>query len=335
MTLLICTGTLYSGGAKLCEAVLKPSSHASQVPGKLSEISSKIIEAHLNQMHAYEQRPFSPAQAFSEQAAAMRTTVGAEETAVWWDVRSSLYLDFWRSTFEDSKFLLFYTSPDQELANFFASDEFDVQAISNVVSAWAVRARAMLEFFTEHRTICLLVNSESASHPGAGLIELINKQFGVQLKGQFASQSATNGPNIADLFLANSRILGNEDVAEIYDELRSLTTVLEAEDKKMTDDRARAELLFKQCVMENQDLKKALKSGQKKSERLELARAHIKELQSELEFYYTQLEGQIERNELLGSYVSDDPFLQLVRKARVASAAETEPGVSEPLVEAE
>lgn len=289
----------------------------------------------MNHDHAYMQKPFDPEQALSDKISVFCSSIDPEETLVWWDEQSCLCLNFWRNTLEDSKFLLFYTSPEQELANFFASEQFDVQVISQVVTAWMIRTRAMLGFYARHRTDCLLVNSESAALHGASLVDLINKQFGTELQGQFTGHSATQRFNIVDLFLASSQILGNENVAEIYDELRSLTTVLQAEDKDMADDRDRADLLFQRCVMENQVLKKALESGQKKSEQLELARAHIKELQSELEFYYTQLEAQTARNELLGSYVGDDPFLELVRKARSASTSGAEPELSARPLETE
>lgn len=317
MTTLICSGTLFSDWQQTLEQLMLAGSKCLPVYQKLSALSADICRQHFPETNELLWQPFSPDEKYLDTANRLLSSIANEPVFAWADTNSSLFLNLWRAAGDDAKVILFYSSPEHELANYINKHSFDVKVIENVITAWANRAQAMLTFFLNHRSDSLLINVQSAGSEGRLFVRMLNEKFDLNLEcdslvpdGQYENSALVE-------FLATTLLLNNETVSEIYDEVRSATTVICEQDKSMTDIPDREKSLIAAFLDEVKSLKQLTQSHRELEDELSLNQLQIHQLQEELEYYFILSQERESITKTFASYLATDALLKVARQARV------------------
>ena len=267
---------------------------------KLSEISTEIVNQYLPHTSPLMRKPVRPEQTLRERVAALEAIKDVGKSLIWSDAESSLYLDFWRESLMGAKFMLFYSSPERELANFFESTQFDINLVDDVLAAWIIRSQAMLAFYSNNNKECLLMNATSALKESNRFLACFNEfsKESYSFVEDFAESVPKSG--VLDEFLATAFLLDKDTASEVYDELFSKTTVIAETDKVFIDIITRNSVLLKDSLEESRVHKSLLQAYKSSNQQLELK--------------FTNL-----RDKMI-LFVTEDRLLQLVRLARVANS---------------
>lgn len=287
---------------------------------QLSEISTEIINQYWPRTSPLLRKPVRPEQTLRERVTAIEAVKDFGKNMIWSDTESSLYLDFWRESLFDAKFMLFYSSPERELANFFESTLFDIDVVNDVISAWIVRLQAMLAFYSNNNKECLLVNTTSVFKENNRFLACFNEfsKDSFTFVEDFAESVPKSG--VLDEFLATAFLLNNDTVSEIYVELCSKTTVIAETDKIIVDIITRNSSLLKDSLEESRVSNNLLQANKTANQQLELTNIHLQKLQQELEFYYGEYQELTNLRDKMKLFMTENRLLRLVRLARVANS---------------
>ncbi|MEL6495170.1 MAG: glycosyltransferase [Cyanobacteria bacterium J06623_7] len=101
----------------------------------------------------------------------------------WKDPRTTLFLDFWSSLIADARYVLLYRSPWDVVDSLFRrGDIFFRDRLDMTVSQWCNYNQAVLDFYREHQSQCLLLQIESVIYHPEAVISLINQKFELSLR---------------------------------------------------------------------------------------------------------------------------------------------------------
>jgi hypothetical protein len=313
MKTLICTGTLFSDWQHTVDkCVLMNSKHIS-VYDELSTLSTEICQQHFFTDDELTWRSFSPDETYAKKANQLFLSVQNTAVFSWADANSSLFLDFLQTAAADAKFVLFYSTPEYELTNYLAKHSFDVNDVKKVIGAWAERSRSILTFFLNHRDNSLLLNSQSVRSEIGLFIKTMNEKFGLNFDAGAASTGEQSEKSVLMEYLATSLLLDNEDVSEIFDEVRSSASIICEQDKNFENIHDRNLSLIASFLDEIFSFEQLTTTHGELKEELFLKQIQINQVTEELEYYYKKNK---EQNNIFADYLSADPLLKVIRQVR-------------------
>ena len=310
MTILICTGTLFSNWHEIAKLTAVNDPKHNVVCENLSVFSKKICQKQFPDSDELSWRPFSPSDEQIDSTEEMFLSAKDEDFFSWADSNCSLFLNFWQSTFNNPRFILFYSSPEHELGSYLSENPFDESNIERIMQAWLVRTRAMLAFFMANRNQCLLVNVKSANSERRLFARAANEHLNLTIPVPAKKQSE----NMVLLeYLATSLLQGNELVSELYDEVRSAATVICERDKSIIDIQSRSRSLINAFLKEAASHTQLMQTSKDLGEDLYLQKIQVSQLMEELEFHY---KSNQEESDIFASYIGSDPLLNIARQVR-------------------
>ena len=316
MTTLICTGTLFSEWQHVIESQVSEASSRLPVHAELNTCSEALCRQHFPEADELTWKSFSPDKKDTDNARQLLSATNSESLFIWTDANSSLYLNFWKTTAEDAKFLLFYSSPEFELSNYISTHPFDASRVEKIIDAWVIRTRAMLTFFMNNRDRCLLVSVRSADSANGPFIQALNKQFGLDLEPKSLIEPLLNKNSPLIEYLATTLLLKNQHVAELYDEVRSAATLICDQDKSISSIEDRNKSLINAFLKEVTACQQLNDTQSELEDELYLNQLQIKQMQEELEFYFNESMEQEKVADTVAKYLSNDPLLKIVRQVR-------------------
>jgi len=348
MTTLICSGTLFSDWQNVTKALVPADSSRLSVHTEITILAKEICQQQFPGMDELDWTTFSPDKKHTDQANQLLSSIENEPLYIWDNGNSSLYLDFWKSTAEGAKFVLFYSRPELELSNYIENHPFEMSRVEKTIDAWVIRTRAMLTFFMNNRDRCLLVSVQTAGSENESFIQALNKQFGLDLEAEPLTTPLLNNNSVLIEYLATTLLLKNRYVSELYDEVRSAATVISNQDKTISGIEDRGKSLINEFLNETATYKQLNKTQPILEDELSLSKHQINQMQEELENYFKQmnevqpeLEDELSLSKLqinqmqeeleyyfrksieqekitntMADYLSNDPLLKLARHAR-------------------
>jgi len=100
----------------------------------------------------------------------------------WKDPRTTLFLDFWLRSIPDAKYLFVYRSPWKVLDSLFRRGDVTFESNPNLaVTQWCNYNRAILDFQQRNSSQCLLLAIDEIISDPHRLIDLINRQWNLNL----------------------------------------------------------------------------------------------------------------------------------------------------------
>ena len=322
MTILICSGSLFSDWETTHEQHLLVDSQHHEIYRELSALNENMCREYSPGIDKLGWKPFSPDESYTDKARHLLTSVPNEPWLAWADTNSSLILDFWQSVSDDARFMLFYDSPEYELSRFIKMHSYTPSAIRDVIEAWTIHTRAMLTFFMNNRDKCLLIDIQSAMRSPDKLIDKVNEVFDTELHGTGNKDYETHEESVLHEYFAATLLADNDVVSELFDEVRSAATLLDNKDHALKDIQSRTELLIP-VFLEKIDQQERLQNNLKQtSEELSTLDLQLHQTQKELEFYYLKERDTASLNDKYVEFLNKNPLLKLARLARLNESGE-------------
>lgn len=316
MTLVVSTSTYYSNIEiifKLCHTENSCESANRQM---LSNLNTEMALNCFSGGDELRRTPFHPEDSYVDKAKKAISSIDDSKVLLWGDSESSLLLDFWNQTAHGAKFLLFYTSPEHELRKYINCQLFSSSMANQVISAWCIRTRAMLEFYLNNRTICLLSNFRFIESNTIELNQLIKERFLIDLEiSPDEIETPGKGAVLID-YLATTLLLNNQVVSEIYDEVRSAATIIDKQDKEIADIQVRNDSLITDFISTANAHQELIQVKNEMEGKTTLNQLQMNQMSEELEHYFEQSEKQADINQTLAEYLASDPLLRIARKVR-------------------
>ncbi|MBE9548239.1 MAG: hypothetical protein IMF09_02445 [Proteobacteria bacterium] len=316
MTILFCTGTQYIDWPQVAEQCLSQTIWGTELQQALTAFNLEMSPGQLTGEEALSWKAFSPDKSFHETANTLLSSVEGKTFFVWADKTLSLNLEFWSSTVNSAKFLLFFCSPEAELGAYLAAHPFDEIELDKVLSAWVIRTQAMLGFYMNYRDRCLLVNVESAASESELFVQEINQRFDYNLPPNPPVTAFRNKKTTLVEYLATTLLLKNYRVLELYDEVRSASQLIGTQDNLILGIDDRSQLLIKGFLAEVAVYKQLADKQAGLEEQLFHNKLQINQMQEELEQYFKKSVEQEKITSTMADYLSNDPLLKIARKAR-------------------
>jgi len=316
MSILICSGPLLSNWTNILEENVLKASRFLPAYRELTALSINICDRHTRTEDELSWKSFSPDKSFLDTAGRLFSTIENEPLFAWADHHSSLFLDFWRSVNKDIRFILFYTSPEHELAHYLESNSFDKSSADRVISAWYERSRAMLTFFLNNRKASLLVDVHAAASSTGSLLQTVNNQFNIGLAEQTEQVVQHPMPSPIVEYLAVTLLLGRHEISELYDEIRSAATLLGGQDNSIAGPERRSELLIGPFLGELASIEKIGKEKAELEHMISLTELKFGQVTEELDLYFKKSHDLERATAIMADYLDDDPLLRIARKVR-------------------
>jgi len=318
MTTLISTGSLFSNWQETFEKQLAADSSGRTEYAGLSSLTKDIIRQQFTDSDELGWKPFTVDNQYSEKASLLFSNVKKGDLLAWNSSNNCFILDFWEKTAKDANFVLFYSSPEFELSNYINQHSFDAERIKLVIDSWLIRTKAMLTFFMNNRERSVLVNAQSAHCRDELFMQVINKQFDMNLEPPRKNQTSLNKSAVLIEYLATTLLLKHRKVAELYDEVLSTATQTDKADNLILSIENRSEALIETYLAEvhaHQQIRSAKKAL---DEELSFMQLQIKQLTEELELTFKNSIEQEKIANTMTQYLSDDPLLKITRWTRQA-----------------
>jgi len=322
MTIIICSGPLFTDWKDLHDQILLTDSVGHGTYEELSELNTKICKEQMPEADLVGWKPFSTDGAYDQEATQLLECVSAEPLLTWADPNSSLILNFWCKASEETRFILFYSSPEYALSHYIRKHTFDASAIKSAIEAWTVRTRAMLTVFLVNRNRCLLLDVQSAMTNTDKLVRAINEAFSTAIaepnqKGYQSPKESVLHEYLAATLLANDAL-----ASELYDEIRSTATRLDDDRLVLRDIQTRTELLIPDFLWRSNQQEQVEKDLNKTTDDLNMMELQLHQTQNELEFYYFKERDTAALNEKYVEFLNQNPVLKLARLARLNEPSE-------------
>lgn len=316
MTILICSGTLYSDWRKILKKHVSTDSSRISVHAEISTLNKEICEEQFPDSDELDWKPFTPNSKYINQARQLFSNIESDSLFTWDDSNSCLHLNFWKTAAENVKFVLFYSSPELELSNYISNHPFEASRIEKIINAWLVQTRAMLTFFMNNRGRCLLVDVCGADFSEDAFIHALNNQFDLDLESNLLVTPQLNKNSALIEFLATTLLLKNQHVSELYDEVRSAATLISNQDKSISSIKDRNNTLIPEFLTEVTAYKQLNETQTKLEEELTLNQLQINQMAEELERYYRKSIEQEKVIDTMTEYLSNDPLLKIAHQIR-------------------
>lgn len=313
MTTLICSGTLFSNWQQIAGLNNVTDPKHAPVFARLSALSENICRKQFSGTDKLDWKPFSPNEEDTNAAGALLSLVKNEPLFAWADTSSSLYLDYWNSAIDNAGFLLFYSSPEIELSRYINKYAYNAAQAEKVMQAWLIRSRAMLAFFMGNRSRCLLVNVQSAESEQQLFTRVLSDHFKLQLENKHSTFKEDSKDLALVEYLATGLLLGDETVAELYDDIRSAATMICEQDKAMPDIKSRSSSLIDKSLQEAASYRQLAQTHKQLEEDLVLTQMQFSQVTEELEYYFNTSREQAK---IFTDYLRTDPLLNIARQAR-------------------
>ncbi len=290
----------------------------SPVYAGISTLAEEICEQQFSQADALSWQTFIPASGYKLQATQLLSSLENEALFAWGNDHSCLYLDFWNAINPDVRFLLFYCSPEYELSGYISSHPFDMSRVEQVLAAWITRTRAMLAFFMCNRDCSLLLNVQSAASAPDAFVQSLEHHFQIDFGCEPATADARPTRFALIEYLATTLLLKNKLVAELYDEVRSAATQIDAQDRSMAGIEERSKALINAFLAEVTASTQRLDAESRLEQELASSQLQINQMADELEYYFKNSIEQEKIANTLVEYLSDNPSLKIARQVRQA-----------------
>ena len=317
MTILICSGPLFADWKKchLSHVLMDSLNHPKSA--ELSALNRKICEHQWPEKEELAWAPFSPDQTYLSEAKQLLDS-DKDSSFVWIDNDSCLLLDFWNNASGNTKFALFYSSPEFELANYIKDYSYDATETQGFIENWIRRNRAMLSFFMRNRETCLLFDLETANKAPINLVKIINNAFNTEL----LDVNRKNKQRIEDVdlyeYLAATILNKNDMVSELFDEIRSAATVIGSEAPILLDIEARTEKLIPAFLEKINQYENTAIGSMQLPEVLANAQLQLYQAQKELEHFYLKERDTAIFFEQFVENIYQKQFLNIARVARLS-----------------
>jgi len=322
MTTFICTGSLFSGWESIHNNYLLADSSLHPVCVELSAFSAKIFQEQASGTDQLNWKPPCLDNHHSKEAKLLLSTVQCEPPLMWADTSSCLFLDFWQKVSEDVRFVLFYSSPEFELSKYIQKHSYDPSTVKSVVDAWIVRTRSMLTFFMKFRSTSLLIDVQSAMGNPGKLISTINDVLDTELNEPARKNYFPQNDSVLYEYFAATLLADNDNVSDLFDEVRSTATILEKDVPELRDIRSRTELLIPD-FLKKIDIQKQLETDLTlASDKLTMMGLQLHQTQKELESYYLKERDTAVLNEKYLKFLNQDSLLKLARLARLSESSD-------------
>jgi hypothetical protein len=316
MTILICSGTLFSGWREVLNKHISPDSFKLSVYAEISALAKEFCQQQFLEPDELDWKPFTPDTKYAKIARQMVSNIENEPLFTWEDVNSSLYLNFWKATTDEAKFALFYSSPEFELSNYIDDHPFDRSRVEKVIDAWVIRTRSMLTFFMNNRERCLLMNIQSADSANETFIQTLNTLLDLNLPPKVSSVPLLSESSPLIGYLATTLLLKNRHVSELYDEVLSAATFISEPDRSISSIEDRNNSLINAFLADVSSYKQLIDRRTELEEELSLNQLQINQMTEELEHYFKKNVELNKSNNTMADYLSNDPLLRVARQAR-------------------
>ena len=316
MTTLIVSGTLFSGWRNILKKHVSIDSSKVSAHAEITALNEEICGQQFPEPDKLGWRPFAPENKYINKASQLFSSVETEPLFMWDDSDSCLYLNFWKTATEDAKFVMFYSSPEFELSNYLNSHPFNASCVENIIDAWVIRTRAMLNFFMNNRDRCLLVDVQRVNSDSGSFIKVLKKNFDIEFEPTPSKVSQQFEKSILVEYLATTLLLQNSPVSELYDEVRSAATLLAESDKSISSIRERNYSLVSAFLNEVSALKELGEAYSDLEDELSLNQLQLEKMEEELD---NHLQKGTEKKNIINAivnYLSHVPLLKFARKPR-------------------
>ena len=316
MTTLICSGTLFSNWQHTLTECVSINSPEPKAHTDISVLAKEICQQQFPESNELKWSPFTPDDKYIKTVGQVLTTVKDEPIFTWADCNSSLYLNFWNVAVEEAKFVLFYSSPEFELSNYIRNHSFSFSKLKSIINAWIVRTQAMLTFFMNNRDKCLLVSFQSTTSSSDSFIQVLNKKFDLELQPNYSAKTLGNTESALIEYLSTSLLSNNQQISELYDEVRSAATVISDQDKSISVIKEENSSLINAFLTEASNYKQLKETQPELEDELSLIHLQISQMQMDLEYHQEKCFSLEENSTTMADYLSTNPLLKVARQAR-------------------
>jgi predicted O-methyltransferase YrrM len=148
---------------------------------------------------------------YREPAQALIATRANSQTLWGWkDPRTSLMLDFWHDLLPQARYLLVYRFPWDVADSILRLHEPIFQAHPDyAIRTWRFYNQQLLDFYTRHRDICLLVSVNGFLKDTSRLVELVQNRFSLSLNADRPLDSRNSENAIAGIY--DEKLFGSLD----------------------------------------------------------------------------------------------------------------------------
>jgi hypothetical protein len=316
MTILLCTGSLSPISSEILKTgILKPSRRL-PVYQQLIAQCRDICQHHAPRENELSWVPFTPGADYLEPVHELLSSLDSASVFAWTDNNCSLFLDYWKACSEDIRFVLFYSRPEHELSQYIQYEGYDSSVMESVIESWRVRTRAMLTFYMNNRDRCILVNERSIAASYDSLIQALNDRFEVELprKSKEPQTHFVISPLIE--FFAATLLLNRHEISDIFDEVRSVATLIGDEDTSIGAVEKRIESLKEHFLDEVERFEQLTDRHTRLEDDLGICTLQIDQLTEELEQYFKAASELENEATVMADYLENDPLLKMARHAR-------------------
>jgi len=311
MTTLICTGSLFSNWRNILENQVPTDSSGLWAYAEISTLANEICEQQFADANVLNWKPFTADNTYIDKATQLFSSIESEPLFIWYNPGSCLYLNFWKCLNKDIKFVLSYSSPELELSNYIDTHPSEAFQFETVMDAWLIRTRALLTFYMNNRDRCVLLNVSNTESSNKSFIEVLNKEFGLELVPDALFKPPANEHSVLVEFLATTLLLNNHQTSELYDEVRSAATRMGDQDESIASIQDRSRSLVNAFLTE-------VASYKKLREELYLNKLQIDQMQDNLEYYFNKSNERQAIADVVADYLGNDPLLRIARQVRQA-----------------
>lgn len=288
----------------------------SSAQAEISALAEDICQQQFPHSSELNWQTFTPDADYDDRASQLLSSLENEPLFTWENSNASLYLNFWKKTAENVKFLLFYSSPELELSNYISTHPFDTSSIEMVIDAWQIRTRAMLAFFMHNRDRSLLLNVQSANSENESFVQVLNQQFDLDLEPKPLTSASLKNNSVLIEYLATTLLLNSQQVSELYDEVRSAATLISDRDTSISSIEARNTALVDAFLAEVSVYSHLRDTRSALEDELATNQLQINQMSEELEHYFKNSIEQEKIAKTMLDYLSNDPLLKIARQAR-------------------
>lgn len=316
MKLLVFAGSLHSDWKQFIDSLFDLRPQQVTIKKSLSDLSESVCSEHFSESNELERHPLPVINSYAQLVEELLASAEDDSVSLSNDFNNCLLLKSLQQVQVETRFVLFYSSPEHELSNYFKTRGFDKHQVSRIMNAWCSRTSAIFEHAMNFREDSLLVSLDRLRHEPEKVTEYINHRFDTRLQSKPMNAEAINNNSPAFDFLAATLLTEHDRAAEIYDVVRS-SAEMTVEKDKMIDDLETRQSSLLPAVFDELRLNDKLK-GEFDFQRRDLlfAKLKIAQIQDELELQFNSVQSLKDINQEFSTYLDSDPLLRIARQVR-------------------
>ncbi|MEM1432608.1 MAG: hypothetical protein AAGG11_00985 [Pseudomonadota bacterium] len=284
------------------------------VAAELSEVTARILADKQAGQPDWQKQPLRRDDGRRLLSILMEHCGPDSEMVVWGDANASLVLEAVLDMCPGTRFLFVYSDPEQELAAGLTLSSAPADWAA-VVRTWTVRTRAMLRCYLRNRADCLLVNGERVIDDATTLDQLLAQRWTSELT---LDVLAGTPPALDHLAVVLSRLYlaGNEEVLELYEQIRAVADLLAAPDETRSAEPGRPDESLLAALLEYVELRRSEQAQRADEGLVEKLTVAVCELEDELSQRATSERRAEQAAAAEEPYRHIDPALRLVTHVR-------------------